>query len=157
MTDINTGLASNARKAAAEALRELLADTYALYLKTHAYHWNVSGPYFEQLHVMFESQYRDMWAALDDLAERIRALGEFAPQSSAQMIELTKIEADGPTPPSAGEMVKNLLAGHEKLIRRARKALDATAEAGDAVSEDLVTQRLAAHEKTAWMLRATAA
>jgi starvation-inducible DNA-binding protein len=156
MSDINTGLASNARKTAAHALLALLADTYALYLKTHAYHWNVAGPYFDTLHAMFETQYREMWTALDAIAERIRALGEFAPQSGAALAALTGIEADGPTPPKAADMVKNLLAGHETLIRRARAALDATGAAGDAASEDLVTQRLAAHEKTAWMLRATA-
>lgn len=156
MSDINTGLTSNARKASVDALLGLLADTYALYLKTHAYHWNVTGPNFEALHAMFETQYREMWAALDEIAERIRALGAFAPQSGAALDAITKIEADGPTPPKAAEMVRNLLAGHETLIRRARAALEATSESGDAASEDLVTQRLAAHEKTAWMLRATA-
>lgn len=157
MTAINTGLAANARKAAADALLGLLADTYALYFKTHAYHWNVAGPNFDSLHAQFEVQYREMWTALDAIAERIRALGEFAPQSGGALAELSKIEPDGPTPPGAAEMIRNLLAGHEALIRRARAALEAVGAANDAASEDLITQRIAAHEKTAWMLRATAA
>jgi starvation-inducible DNA-binding protein len=157
MTAINTGLSANARKSAAAALRQVLADTYVLYLKTHAYHWNVTGPQFPALHALFETQYRDMWAALDALAERLRALDEPAPASGAAFTALAKIEEDAGGAKRAEEMVRTLVADHETLIRGARAALAAAGEAGDAASEDLLTQRIAEHEKTAWMLRATAA
>lgn len=154
MTTPNTGLQSNARLAAAEALKGVLADTYALYFKTHAYHWNVTGPHFPTLHLMFEEQYREMWAALDGLAERIRALGIFAPSSGKALADLSSIADAESEPPAADEMIRNLLDGHETLIRRAREALAAASEAGDAASEDILIQRIAVHEKTAWMLRA---
>ena len=154
MTTPNTGLDNNVRQAVADALNGVLADTYTLYLKTHSYHWNVTGPRFRSLHLMFEEQYREMWAALDEMAERIRSLGVFAPTSSKHMGELASIESAEDTPPPADKMVKNLLEGHETLIRRARKALSVAEDAGDVASEDLLTQRIAAHEKTAWMLRA---
>lgn len=154
MTTLNTGLDDNARKAVAEALNGVLADTYVLYQKTHAYHWNVTGPHFVSLHAMFEEQYREMWAALDEIAERVRALGEFAPSSGKAFTELSSIESADSSSPSAEQMVKNLLDGHEALIRRARKALDIADDVDDAASEDLLTQRIQTHEKTAWMLRA---
>ena len=157
MNEINTGLDANARKAVADALNGVLADTYVLYQMTHAYHWNVTGPQFPVLHAMFEEQYREMWAALDELAERVRALGAFAPTSGKAFAELASIHSAEAEPPAATAMVKSLLKGHETLIRRARIALETADEAGDVGSEDLLTQRIQTHEKTAWMLRATAA
>ncbi len=156
MVQINTGLDDNARKAVAEALNGVLADTYALYQKTHVYHWNVTGPQFASLHTMFETQYREMWAALDEIAERVRALGEFAPAGAKAFYDLATIDSTESAPPPADQMVKNLLAGHEALIRRARTALDVADDVDDAASEDLLTQRIQIHEKTAWMLRAMA-
>lgn len=156
MTTPNTGLDDNARKAVADALNGVLADTYTLYQKTHAYHWNVTGPRFHALHNMFEEQYREMWAALDEIAERIRALGVFAPPSGKAMAELSAIESDDSAPPPAEQMIRNLLSDHEALIRRARKALDIADDADDVASEDLLTQRIQTHEKTAWMLRSMA-
>ena len=153
MPTVNTGLDDNAREAAADALNGVLADTYMLYMKTHAYHWNVTGPQFHTLHLMFEEQYREMWTALDEIAERVRALGVFAPSSGAAFAKLASIESADETPPAAGRMIATLLDGHEALIRRARAALESASEAGDAASEDLLTQRIQIHEKTAWMLR----
>lgn len=150
---LNTGIEDNARKAVAAALSHVLADTYALYLKTHAYHWNVTGADFPQLHALFETHYRDMWDALDEIAERIRALGVFTPPSG-RLASLSSIPADEADPPPAAQMVRNLLDGHEALIRRAREALETADDADDAASEDLLTQRIRTHEKTAWMLRA---
>lgn len=154
MTAVNTGLQENARKSVAEALNATLADTYALYMKTHAYHWNVTGPRFHQLHLMFEEQYREMWAALDEIAERVRALGVFAPSSGKAMGELAAIENADATPPGADKMVETLLKDHETLIKRAREGLATAEEAGDIASVDLLTVRIRSHEKTAWMLRA---
>ena len=157
MTEINTGLDDNARKAVAEAINSVLADSYVLYMKTHAYHWNVTGPQFHTLHTMFEEQYREIWTALDELAERVRSLGEYAPTSGEAFAALAAVKSADANPPAAEEMVAILLADHETLIRRARAALATADEAGDAASEDLLTQRIQSHEKTAWMLRALAA
>ena len=154
MATIDIGLDENARKSVAEALNATLADTYALYMKTHAYHWNVTGPQFHTLHVMFEEQYREMWAALDEIAERVRALGVFAPTSGKQFADLTAIESADTSPPAATTMVERLLSDHETLIKRARESLSTAEEAGDAASADLLTVRIQTHEKTAWMLRA---
>lgn len=154
MTTPNTGLDSNTRKAVADALNGVLADTYTLYQKTHAYHWNVTGPQFRTLHLMFEEEYRELWAALDEIAERVRALGVFAPASGKVFAELTGIESVESKPPAASEMVESLLKGHETLIRRAREALAIAEETKDVASVDLLTQRIQLHEKTAWMLRA---
>ncbi|MEX6634649.1 Dps family protein [Hyphococcus lacteus] len=154
MSKIDIGLDENARKAVAEALNATLADTYSLYMKTHSYHWNVTGPQFHTLHVMFEEQYREMWAALDEVAERVRALGVFAPTSGKQFADLSAIESADTSPPKAADMVANLLADHETLIKRARAGLSTAEEAGDAASADLLTVRIQSHEKTAWMLRA---
>lgn len=154
MTTINTGLDDNARKAVAEALNGVLADTYVLYQKSHSYHWNVTGPHFVTLHAMFEDHYREMWAALDEIAERVRALGAFAPAGGKAFLDLASIDSAEATPPDAETMIKNLLSGHEALIRRARKALYVADDVDDAASEDLLTQRIQIHEKTAWMLRA---
>lgn len=150
---VNIGLDENARKSVAEALNATLADTYALYLKTHAYHWNVTGPQFHTLHVMFEEQYREMWAALDEIAERVRALGVFAPSSGKALSELSAIDNADAQPPAATEMITRLLEGHETLIKRGRDGLAIAEEAGDAASADLLTVRIQTHEKTAWMLR----
>ncbi|HXI86966.1 MAG TPA: DNA starvation/stationary phase protection protein, partial [Parvularculaceae bacterium] len=154
MTALNTGLADNAVSAVADALNGVLADTYVLYQKTHAYHWNVTGPHFHSLHLMFEEQYREMWAALDLIAERVRALGRFAPASGRAFADLSSIDSAESEPPPATLMLRNLLSGHESLIRRARKALETAEGANDAASADLLTQRIEAHEKMAWMLRA---
>ena len=154
MSSIDIGLDENVRKSVAEALNATLADTYSLYMKTHAYHWNVTGPQFHTLHVMFEEQYREMWTALDEVAERVRALGEFALASGKTMAELSEIDAAESTPPQSGAMIENLLRDHETLIKRARGGLSIAEEAGDAASADLLTVRIQSHEKTAWMLRA---
>lgn len=151
---IDTGLADKDRSAVAEALSRTLADTYALYLKTHGYHWNVRGPNFSSLHALFMDQYTEQWAALDELAERIRALGELAPQSGAAFGNLTSIK-DGDPELDWEAMVTDLKTGHEAVIVNLRELLDIAEKAGDDVSVDLGTQRLTAHEKHAWMLRAT--
>ena len=154
MTSVNIGLDENARQTVATSLNETLADTYQLYMKTHAYHWNVTGPQFHTLHIMFEEQYREMWAALDEIAERVRALGIFAPTSGKALTELSAIENADAEPPQATDMIARLLEGHELLIKRARAGLSAAEDAGDAASADLLTVRIQTHEKTAWMLRA---
>ncbi len=153
MTSVNIGLDEAARNAVADALNATLADTYALYMKTHAFHWNVTGPQFHTLHVMFEEQYREMWTALDEIAERVRALGVFALSSGKSLGDLSAIENADAAPPSSKDMIQALLEGHETLIRRARNGLSIAEEAGDAASADLLTVRIQVHEKTAWMLR----
>ena len=153
--NINMGLTKEQRETMAEAVGALLADTYALYFKTHAYHWNVTGPRFHDLHAMFEEQYRELWTATDDIAERIRALGLPAPISYSEMAQSASITPDETTP-SADAMIQNLIAGHEQVVRTARKALKLADEHGDEATADLVAPRITAHEKFAWMLRATA-
>ncbi|HYF23462.1 MAG TPA: Dps family protein [Caulobacteraceae bacterium] len=152
--EIGTGFTAEERGAITAGLTKLLADSYALYLKTHGYHWNVRGPNFSELHELFSTQYTEMWEALDELAERIRALGEFAPQGYAAFANLTSIR-DGDPEKQAPAMVEELMRDHETVIATARAALKAAAEDDDVVTEDLITQRLTAHEKHAWMLRAT--
>jgi starvation-inducible DNA-binding protein len=152
--DINMGLDKAQREAMAEAVGALLADTYALYFKTHAYHWNVTGPRFHDLHSMFELQYNELWAATDEIAERIRALGVMAPVSYGDMARRASISFDEATP-DADTMVANLVAGHEQVVATARKALKLAEDNGDEATSDLVAPRITAHEKTAWMLRAT--
>jgi starvation-inducible DNA-binding protein len=134
----------------------LLADTYALYLKTHMYHWNVTGPSFHSLHMMFEEQYLELRDAVDVIAERIRALGEFAPGSYAEFARLSSVP-DEEGVPDAVEMVRRLAAGHEALVRGARPLVTKAENAGDVATADLVTQRITTHEKTAWMLRSSVA
>lgn len=151
---IDTGIAAKDRAAVAQGLSKALADTYALYLKTHGYHWNVRGPHFSSLHTLFMDQYTEQWAALDVLAERIRALGELAPQSGAAFGNLTSIKDGDPETDWEG-MLADLLAGHETVIATLRDLLETGEKAGDDVTVDLATQRLSAHEKHAWMLRAT--
>ena len=153
--DINIGITDANRSASAQAISRLMADTYTLYLKTHGYHWNVEGPHFQQLHIQFMEQYTEMWTAVDELAERIRALGHYAPASYAQMAELSSIkEEDGR--PDWKMMVKNLAQGHEQVAKTAREVLRVAEEAGDDATSDVVAPRVTLHEKTAWMLRATA-
>lgn len=153
---VNIGLSENARTSVAEALSGVLADTFALYTKTHGFHWNVTGPQFQTLHALFEEQYRDLWDALDEIAERIRALGVFAPGDPASLTERAKIEAAPSTPPAGEEMTRILLADHEAIAKRLRDAIEIADEADDDVSEDLLIGRLETHDKTAWMLRSMA-
>lgn len=153
---INIGINEEQRKAIADGLAVLLADTYTLYLKTHNYHWNVTGPMFQTLHTLFETQYNELALAVDEIAERIRALGEFAPGSYKEYAKLTSIkEADGI--PSAEEMIKDLVKGQEAIAKTARSIVPVADEASDEVSLDLLTQRMTVHEKTAWMLRSLVA
>jgi len=152
---IDIGLDMADRKKIAQGLSVFLADAYTLYLKTHNFHWNVTGPMFNALHNMFEEQYTEQWTALDETAERIRALGFNAPGSYAEFIKLTTIkEEPGLTEaPDWREMVHQLVVGNEAVCRTARKVLDIAGNADDAPTEDLLTQRLQTHEKYAWMLR----
>ncbi|RZJ80080.1 MAG: DNA starvation/stationary phase protection protein [Brevundimonas sp.] len=151
---IDTGLGRAERTDAAQELTKVLADSYAVYLKTHGYHWNVRGPEFFSLHNLLEQQYRELWEALDTIAERIRALGQFAPQGYAAFANLTSIK-DGDPEKDASAMLAELMKDHETTIATCRAALEAADEDGDDVTVDLLTQRLAAHEKAAWMLRAS--
>ncbi len=140
------------RAAIVQGLSRVLADSYTLYLETHRFHWNVTGPMFNTLHQMFMAQYTELWTALDEIAERIRALGHKAPGSYAEFASLTSIHQQDENPPALG-MVQALQSGHESLIRTLRGVLPAAEEANDQVTLDLLTQRLQVHEKTAWMLR----
>ena len=150
---INIGMSEKDRAAIAAGLSKLLADTYTLYLTTHNFHWNVTGPMFNTLHAMFMAQYTELWNAVDPIAERIRSLGHAAPGSYAQFGKLSSI-ADAPTkPPKALEMVRVLVEGHEAVARTARSVFPLAAKADDQPTADLLTQRLDVHEKTAWMLR----
>ena len=135
-----------------EALSNVLADTFTLYLKTHNFHWNVVGPMFHTLHLMFEDQYNELWLAGDAIAERIRALGCVAPGSYREFSKLTYLQ-EAEAVPSATEMIAELLSDHETCARTARRALSAARTAVDAPTGDLLTQRVMAHEKAAWMLR----
>ena len=149
---INIGIDEADRQAIADGLSHLLADTYTLYLKTHNYHWNVVGPMFNTLHLMFETQYNELALAVDLVAERIRALGAPAPGSYRQYSALSSIEEDTEQP-EAMEMVRRLVEGHEAVARTARSVFPAAEGAHDEPTADLLTQRLQVHEKTAWMLR----
>jgi len=149
---IHIGISPADRESASAALSNLLADTYSLYLQTHNFHWNVEGPMFNTLHLMFETQYNELWLAVDTIAERIRSLGFPAPGTYSQLARLTSIEeVDGV--PDAMDMVSYLVKGHEAVTRTARIAFQITDRAGDESSSDMLTQRLQIHEKTAWMLR----
>lgn len=152
MPDIDIGVDAQARKKVAAALEQVLSDTYALYAKTHGYHWNVEGPRFAQLHLLFETQYNELWASLDLMAERIRSLGHYAP-SGESIAGKTSIKADNGVP-SEDQMIANLTAGNEAAVKSARTALKTAEEAGDQATADLMTQRVVAGEKAAWMLRA---
>jgi starvation-inducible DNA-binding protein len=151
---VNLGISDEHRAQIAEGLCHVLADSYLLYLKTHNFHWNVTGPQFRALHTMFEEQYTELAAAIDEIAERIRTLGYYAPGSFTEYKELGTIEeATGPR--DAMTMVQQLVDGNEKLIRTVRNALPVIEEAGDEATLDLMTQRLHNHSKVAWMLRST--
>lgn len=152
---VNTGLDTKDRKAIAEKLSEILADTYALTVKTHIYHWNVVGPLFHSIHVMTEEQYEDLFKATDEIAERIRALGHRAPASGNRGSEIV-VELGAETK-SAHDMVADLIDAHETTIRKMRDAADMAEEAEDFVSHDMLVGRMTAHEKTVWMLRAVVA
>jgi len=154
--DVDIGIDEGARKDLAEGLSKLLADTYALYLKTHMYHWNVTGTSFHSLHVMFEEQYLEMRDAVDVIAERIRALGSFAPGSYSEFARLASVP-DEEGVPAAQEMIQRLCDGHELLVRAARPLVAEADRAGDVATADLVTQRITIHEKTVWMLRSSLA
>ena len=149
---MDTGLSEKDRKKIAEGLSRLLADTYTLYLKTHNFHWNVTGPMFNTLHLMFETQYNELALAVDEIAERIRALGVFAPGSYRQYADLTSIKEET-TVPSAEEMIAQLVKGQEAVVKTARSVFPLADKAGDEPTADLLTQRMQVHEKTAWMLR----
>lgn len=150
--DINIGIPSENREKIAEGLTRVLADTYTLYLKTHSYHWNVTGPQFNTLHTMFMDQYNELWLAIDEIAERIRSLGVVAPGSYSAFAKLTSIDEDSDVPTAEG-MLRNLLTGHEVVVRTARSVLPLAGEASDEPTADLLTQRMQASEKTAWMIR----
>ena len=150
---INIGINEADRAAIADGLSRLLADSYTLYLTTHNFHWNVTGPLFNTLHAMFMQQYTDLWNSIDDIAERIRALGHYSPGSYAAFGKLASVP-DAPTEvPKAMEMVRILVKGHEAVARTARELVPTVDKAGDEPTMDLLTQRLDFHEKTAWMLR----
>lgn len=149
---IDIGIPEQERLAIADGLSRLLADTYTLYLKTHNFHWNVTGPMFNTLHLMFETQYTELATAVDEIAERIRALGVRAPGSYTQFSERTSIEEETGTP-SAEEMIAQLVKDQETVVRTARSVLPIAGGAGDEPTADLLTQRMQIHEKTAWMLR----
>ena len=149
---INIGIDEADRKDIADGLSKVLADTYTLYLKTHNYHWNVVGPMFNTLHLMFETQYNELALAVDLIAERIRALGEPAPGTYREFADLSAIEEDADQP-DAEEMIRRLVIGQETVARTARSMFDVVERANDQPTADLLTQRLQVHEKTAWMLR----
>ncbi|HSR70933.1 MAG TPA: Dps family protein [Kiloniellales bacterium] len=149
---IDTGIPELDRKTIAEGLSRLLADSYTLYLKTHNFHWNVTGPMFQTLHLMFEEEYTELATAVDTIAERIRSLGYPAPGSYAAFAKLSSVEeADGV--PAAEEMIRQLVADHETVAKTARTIFPAAESGKDEATVDLLTQRMALHEKTAWMLR----
>jgi len=150
---IDIGISEQERRGIVDGLSHLLADTYTLYLKTHNFHWNVTGPMFQTLHLMFETQYTELADAVDLIAERIRALGSPAPGTYSMFSALTSLkEPDGV--PSAQEMIQQLMQDQEAVVRTARSMFKAVDQAGDEPTADLLTQRMQVHEKTAWMLRA---
>ena len=149
---IEIGIPADQRQEIADGLARLLADTYVLYGKTHGFHWNVTGPMFNTLHLMFMEQYTELWNALDVIAERIRALGVIAPHGGSTLAKLASIQ-EAEQQPAALAMVRELVSGHEAVARTARSLYPLVQAAGDEPSADLLTQRLQIHEKTAWMLR----
>lgn len=151
---INIGISDKDRAAIADGLAHLLADTYTLYLTTHNFHWNVTGPMFNTLHTMFMTQYTELWNAVDPIAERIRSLGHVAPGSYGQYAKLSSLPDAPAKPPKALDMVRTLAIGHEAVARTARAIFPLANKADDQPTCDLLTQRLDLHEKTAWMLRA---
>ena len=152
-TAIDIGISAGDRAKIADGLAHLLADSYTLYLMTHNFHWNVTGPMFNTLHLMFMGQYTELWNAVDPIAERIRSLGHVAPGSYAQFGKLASLPDAPATPPRALEMVRVLVTGHEAVARTARELFPLADKVGDEPTADLLTQRLTVHEQTAWMLR----
>jgi len=150
---MDIGISDKDRAAIAQGLSRLLADTYTLYLTTHNFHWNVTGPMFNSLHAMFMQQYTELWNAVDPIAERIRALGHVAPGSYAQYGQLSSLPDAPAQPPKAMEMVRILAQGHEAVARTARGIFPLVDKASDEPTADVLVQRLAVHEQTAWMLR----
>jgi starvation-inducible DNA-binding protein len=150
---INIGISEKDRAAITAGLSKLLADTYTLYLRTHNFHWNVTGPMFNTLHAMFMAQYTELWNAVDPVAERIRSLGHPAPGSYAQFGKLSSLRDAPANPPKALQMVRILVEGHEAVARTARAVFPLAGKAGDEPTTDPLTQRLTVHEQTAWMLR----
>lgn len=149
---IDIGISEEDRATIAHGLSKLLADTYSLYLKTHSFHWNVTGPMFQTLHLMFETQYNELALAVDLIAERIRALGYPAPGTYSEFVKLSSI-AETAGVPKAEEMLRLLVEGQEAVVRTARSLFPAVDKASDEATADLLTQRIQLHEKTAWMLR----
>jgi len=149
---VDIGIDEADRREVADALSRLLADSYTVYLKTHNFHWNVTGPMFQTLHLMFEAQYTELALAVDAIAERIRALGFRAPGSYREFSRLSSIAEEEQTP-KAEEMIRSLVFGQEAIVRTARSAFTRAEKAGDQPTLDLLTQRMQVHEKTAWMLR----
>ena len=151
-TAIDIGISESDRRKIAQGLSRLLADTFTLYLTTHNFHWNVKGPMFQTLHVMFMEQYNELWLALDAIAERIRALGFPAPGTYSEYAKLSSVKETSGVP-EAKDMIRILVAGHESVARTARKIFPVVDKSSDEPTADLLTQRLQVHEKTAWMLR----
>jgi starvation-inducible DNA-binding protein len=152
--ELDIGIGKEERRKIVAGLSALLADSYSLYLMTHNFHWNVTGPQFNSLHLMFMNQYTEQWTALDLIAERIRALGHPAPGTYREFSKLTSIK-DVEGVPDADDMVRHLVAAQEATARTARKLFPVVNDANDQPTADLLTQRLEVHEKTAWMLRST--
>jgi len=150
---INIGIGERDRAAIAEGLSRVLADTYTLYLTTHNFHWNVTGPHFNSLHAMFMAQYTELWGSTDVIAERIRALGHYAPGSYAEFSKIATVADVPQTPPKAMEMVRILVKGHETVSRIAREFIPVAEKAGDDPTADMLTARCTVHDQTAWMLR----
>jgi starvation-inducible DNA-binding protein len=149
---IDTGIDAKDRAKIAAGLSKLLADTFTVYMKTHNFHWNVTGPMFNTLHLMFETQYTELWNATDLIAERIRSLGHYAPGTFAEFAKLASIE-ETPGQPKAEQMIRLLVEGNEAVVRTARAVFPAVDKANDEPTADLLTQRMQVHEKNAWMLR----
>jgi starvation-inducible DNA-binding protein len=149
---VDTGISAKDRAAIAQGLSRLLADTYVLYLKTHNFHWNVEGPMFQTLHLMFMEQYTETWNAIDLVAERIRSLGHYAPGTYKEYLALARIKETAGVP-KAEQMIRLLIDGQEAVVRTAREVLPLADRANDEPSVDLLTQRMQVHEKNAWMLR----
>jgi starvation-inducible DNA-binding protein len=150
--DINIGINEQDRKQICKGLSKFLADSYLLYLKTQNYHWNVTGRTFSELHLLFEKQYQDLAEAVDEIAERIRALGEFAPGSFSAFSKVTSIKEEASIP-TAEEMIQNLVIGNEAVLSTARDIIKLTEDFEDDVTADLLIERMKVHEKNAWMLR----
>ncbi|MGB3623115.1 DNA starvation/stationary phase protection protein [Ketobacter sp. MCCC 1A13808] len=153
MSSIDIGIKESDRVATADALKELLADSYTLYLQTHNFHWNVTGPQFRELHLMFEEHYQELAVAVDDIAERIRTLGVSAPGTYKEFAQLSSIQETDDIP-SGSEMVDILNKGHEQVVKTCRKVLKIAQDSDDESSASLASDRMRIHEKTAWMLRA---